>query len=178
MAILNDLLVKFEDNEVKVLVKLSDGSLVNAPDPIVLNIEDGDRIRWSFSGLKLEILFGSNVVNSGLRALAESGSRVTENTPFTTDTFLAAGNGVVLSGDTLFNVAENEAAPADGLDFNLNGAIFPPPIEPPLGNIVSQDDWEEDDFKYTINLTDVDGVLHTLDPHVRRRRLRRMREEL
>lgn len=168
MAILNDLLVKFEDNEVKVLIQRDDGSFVNAPDPIVLNVEDGDRIRWSFVGLKLEILFGSNVVSDGNFALPAAEVETIENTPFTTDTFLAATSGGFAADP------EGES----GTDFNQNGAIFPPPIEPPPGNIVNHNDWEEDDFKYTINLTDVDGTLHTLDPHVRRRRLRRTIDEL
>jgi len=38
MGVLNDLLVRFENNEVRVLIKEADGSFSDAPEPIVLNV--------------------------------------------------------------------------------------------------------------------------------------------
>ncbi|MDQ3009995.1 MAG: hypothetical protein M3X11_04755 [Acidobacteriota bacterium] len=153
MGVLNDLLVRFENNEVRVLIKEADGSFNDAPDPVVINVEEGDRVRWSFVGRKLQILFGSNVPsNNNLRpSLEEPGSDIIENTPFATDTFTTEGGSP---------------------DFNENGAIFPDELLPLPKDFDGETEVEEKDFKYTINLTDLDGELHTLDPNVRRRRLR------
>jgi hypothetical protein len=153
MGVLNDLLVRFENNEVRVLIKEADGSFSDAPDPIVINVEEGDRVRWSFVGSKLQILFGLNVPSSGnlLPSPEESGSEIIENTPFATDTFTTEGGSP---------------------DFNENGAIFPDELFPLAKDFDGETELEEKDFKYTINLTDLDGELHTLDPNIRRQRLR------
>ena len=158
MGVLNDLLVKFENEKVRVLLKAEDGSFEDAPDTIEINVEEGDRVRWSFVGMRLQILFGTNVPAEGssLRA-PEEPDLAFENTPFSTDDFIAEGNSD---------------------DFTQNGAIFPEVIAPLSGAIASfegegQGTLEVHTFKYTINLTHLDGMLHTLDPHIRRVRLRR-----
>lgn len=152
MGVLNDLLVRFENNEVRVLIKEADGSFSDAPEPIVLNVEEGDRVRWSFVGRRLQILFGSNVPSSNNLLPEEPGTDIIENTPFATDTFTTEGGSA---------------------DFNENGAIFPDQLLPLSRNFEGETELEEKDFKYTINLTDLDGELHTLDPNIRRQRLRK-----
>jgi len=151
MGVLNDLLVRFEDNQVRVLIKLDDGTFTDAPEPVVINVDQGDRVRWSFIGLKLQILFGSNVPSGGNLA-ARPEDPFIENTPFATDTFTTEGGSP---------------------DFNQNGAIFPDELIPLPRDLTGEVELEETDFKYTINLTDLDGVLHTLDPNIRRQRLRK-----
>jgi len=145
-----DLLVRAENNSIQVLWR-EEGELRVAPDIVELNAEEGDQVRWLFAGRDLQILFGANVSES-------------ENTPFTTDTFNAAGNDT--NPDNNGAIASGPAQPPPWFVSKPEKTNGGPPFESAASQGASE--WVYEDFKYTINLTDLDGTLYTLDPDIRR----------
>lgn len=139
--------------EIEVLVKIVDGKItlfkrvsgtdVLLEDPIELFAPDNDSLLWSFIGRRLDIVFGENV-----------GGNL--NTPFTTNPPTAQGGSAQ---------PEQNGAAQSGVIVYL--ASFTPPDDPEEAKNLS------DEFKYTINLIDLDGTAYTVDPRVRIWRWRR-----